>query len=84
MPHQEPSNPRLWRMVIMQARAKFSKYPSPGASHWVHEQYIKHGGQFVEVSENTRQKKLAKKHFEAKRREKLALLHKKHMEKDDK
>lgn len=72
MPHQEPSNPRLWRMVIMQAKAKFAKYPSPGASHWVHSEYVKHGGQFREASENTRQKTLAKRHFEEKKREQLA------------
>ena len=72
MSHQEPTNPRLWRMVIMQAKAKFAKYPSPGASHWVHSEYVKHGGQFAEVSENTRQKKMAKKHFEEKKREELA------------
>ena len=72
MPHQEPSNPRLWQMIIVQARARFAKYPSPGASHWVHEQYIKHGGQFVDVSSRTRQEKMAKMHFEAKKREMLA------------
>jgi hypothetical protein len=59
-------------MIIMQAKARFSKYPSPGASHWVHDQYIKHGGQFATVSEETRQKKMAKKHFEDKKREELA------------
>jgi hypothetical protein len=59
-------------MIIMQAKARFATYPSPGASHWVHDQYIKHGGQFAEVSENTRQKKMAKKHFEEKKREQLA------------
>jgi len=71
MAHQEPSNPRLWSMVIMQARAKFATYPSPGASHWVHSEYIKHGGQFVEVSNDTKQKAAAKKHFEEKKRERL-------------
>jgi len=70
--HKVPTNQRLWSMIIMQAKARFSKYPSPGASHWVHDQYIKHGGQFVTVSEETRQKKMAKKHFEEKRREELA------------
>jgi hypothetical protein len=72
MPHQEPSNPRLWQMIIVQARARFAKYPSPGASHWVHDQYIKHGGQFVDVSARTRQQKMAKMHLDAKKREMLA------------
>jgi len=71
MAHQEPANTRLWQMIIMQAKAKFATYPSPGASHWVHSEYIKHGGQFVEVSNATKQKKMAKKHFEAKKREKF-------------
>jgi len=70
--HKVPTNQRLWSMIIMQAKARFSKYPSPGASHWVHDQYIKHGGQFATVSEETRQKKMAKKHFEDKKREELA------------
>ena len=72
MPHQEPTNQRLWQMIIMQAKARFAKYPSPGASHWVHDQYIKHGGQFATVSEETRQQKMARKHYEARKREQLA------------
>lgn len=72
MPHQEPTNQRLWQMIIMQAKARFSTYPSPGASHWVHDQYIKHGGQFAEASLVTRAEKLRKRHFEEKRREALA------------
>lgn len=70
--HKVPTNERLWNMIIMQAKARFAKYPSPGASHWVHDQYIKHGGQFADVSVKTRQEKMAKKHFEEKKREKLA------------
>jgi len=70
--HKVPTNERLWSMIIMQAKARFSKYPSPGASHWVHDQYIKHGGQFADVSVKTRQEKMAKKHFEEKKREQLA------------
>jgi len=70
--HQEPANPRLWQMIIMQAKMRFSKYPSPGASHWVHSQYIKHGGQFVTVNEHTRKQKLAVKKYQKKRREEYA------------
>jgi hypothetical protein len=72
MAHQEPTNPRLWNMIIAQAKARFATYPSPGASHWVHSQYVKHGGQFTDVSTKTRQEKMAKKHFEEKKREQLA------------
>lgn len=42
----EPTNPKLWHAITTMARAKFAKYPSPAAAHWVHEQYIKRGGQF--------------------------------------
>jgi hypothetical protein len=35
-------------MVIVRARAKFRTYPSPAASHWVHQQYVQQGGQFVD------------------------------------
>ena len=54
---QEPTNQKLWDMIIMQARARFATYPSPGASHWVHQEYEKHGGQFEETSEVTKRKK---------------------------
>lgn len=43
----EPANPRLWAMVVAQAKAKFAVYPSPAAAHWVHSEYEKKGGQFV-------------------------------------
>lgn len=43
-----PANQKLWAMLIMQAKAKYHPYPSPGASHWVHSQYIHMGGMFVD------------------------------------
>lgn len=55
---QEPTNPRLWQMIITQARARFATYPSPGASNWVHKQYEKYGGKFVETTEATKRKKM--------------------------
>lgn len=43
-----PMNPRLWNLYVARAKAKFAgHYPSPGASHWVHEEYVKAGGRFV-------------------------------------
>jgi hypothetical protein len=33
-------------MLTLRARSKFRTYPSPAASHWVHEQYVQAGGQF--------------------------------------
>ncbi|CAB4123734.1 hypothetical protein UFOVP45_16 [uncultured Caudovirales phage] len=51
-------------MIIMQAKARFATYPSPGASHWVHSQYVKHGGQFVESSQDTKKKKEIIRHYQ--------------------
>jgi hypothetical protein len=42
----EPANPKLWQLVVAQARAKFATYPSPAASHWVHKEYVQKGGTF--------------------------------------
>jgi hypothetical protein len=72
MGHQVPTNPRLYNMIVFQAKLKYQKYPSPGASHWVHEEYIKKGGQFAEASEDTRRQKLYVRAQIAKRREKFA------------
>lgn len=43
----EPANPKLWHAIVTMARAKFRVYPSPAAAHWVHDQYVKKGGQFT-------------------------------------
>ena len=47
-PQQVPANPRLYNMITMQAKTRFSKYPSPAAAHWVHAKYLQLGGKFVE------------------------------------
>jgi hypothetical protein len=47
-PTQIPANPKLHNMVVVQAKARFSKYPSPAAAHWVHTHYVQMGGKFVE------------------------------------
>lgn len=72
MAKQVPANQKLWQMIIMQAKAKFATYPSPGASHWVHSEYIKHGGQFVESSEETKKKKELIRHYQEAKRKKMA------------
>ena len=46
-PKQEPANPKLYNMVVAQARTKFTTYPSPAAAHWVHTRYAQLGGQYV-------------------------------------
>lgn len=47
-PKQIPANPRMYNLVVTQAKSRFSKYPSPAAAHWVHSRYIQMGGKFVE------------------------------------
>ena len=42
-----PANTRLWDLYVARAKARFPHYPSPGSSHWVHDQYVKAGGRFV-------------------------------------
>lgn len=59
--HKVPANPRLWAMVIAMARSKFAKYPSPAASHWVHSEYERKGGTFVDGNKLNATKKLYSK-----------------------
>ena len=44
---QIPANQRLWDLLIARAKHRFNVYPSPAASHWVHQEYVNAGGQFV-------------------------------------
>lgn len=46
--HLVPANPRLWAMVQNLAHQKFQKIPSLPASKWMHDEYVKRGGTFVE------------------------------------
>lgn len=55
MPTKQPTNQKLWNMVVSQAKAKYATYPSPAASHWVHEEYIRYGGKFIESSDRDRE-----------------------------
>jgi hypothetical protein len=56
-----PQNPRLWEMLVAQAKQKFPKYPSLPASRWVHTEYLKRGGRFVaSKKEDTRHDKRGK------------------------
>jgi hypothetical protein len=71
---QKPANQKLWEMVIAQARAKYAKYPSPAASHWVHQQYVKYGGKFI-VSDGETQEK---KRFVRAWHDKMEQMHNKH------
>lgn len=55
MPTKQPTNQKLWNMVVSQAKAKYATYPSPAASHWVHEEYTRYGGKFIESSDRDRE-----------------------------
>jgi hypothetical protein len=59
--HKEltPTNPRLWNIVVQQAKAKFQKWPSPAASHWAHQKYKQMGGRFKGADDDDKAKKLA-------------------------
>jgi hypothetical protein len=50
---KKPANPKLYATIVAMARAKYSSYPNPGASAWVHKKYIQSGGQFIETNEAT-------------------------------
>lgn len=63
----KPLNTKLWDMIVAQAKAKYSNYPNPGASHWVHSQYVKHGGKFVEITAEDRKRMRLSKQFQKKR-----------------
>ena len=66
----KPANPKLWATIVAMARAKYSNYPNPGASNWVHKKYVQSGGQFIETTEKDRRMKMAKKKHEKEQQEK--------------
>lgn len=53
----KPANDKLWSAIITMARARYNVYPSPGASHWVHSEYVKKGGQFIDTSRENDKKR---------------------------
>lgn len=65
---QKPANEKLWAILTAQARAKFKTYPSPGASAWVHKQYVMRGGRFIDSTAETKKKKMLSRQFEEKKR----------------
>lgn len=85
---EKPANEKLWAMIIAQAKAKYSRYPNPAASHWVHEKYVQSGGKFIDSNDPVVQRqKLQEKQFAKNtkdRREKAVLKKKKTKDKRDK
>jgi methionine synthase I (cobalamin-dependent) len=81
----KPANPKLWATIVAMARAKYSNYPNPGASAWVHKRYVQAGGQFVESTESDRRKKMAqKKHEHEQEKKRLTKKEEKKSSKKDK
>ena len=66
-----PTNEKLYAMVVMQAKAKYRTYPSPGASHWVHRRYIELGGRFEDTAEKSKRDEMLKAYIE-RRKDKAA------------
>ena len=79
----KPANPKLWATIVAMAKAKYSNYPNPGASAWVHKRYVQSGGQFIETSEKTRRKEMEKKKHE-REQEKKSVTKKEDKKKKDK
>ena len=77
----KPANPKMWAMIVAQAKAKYSNYPNPGASHWVHKTYVEHGGRFIETTEADRKMNIAKKKHEREKLEKRSKTDKNKVEK---
>lgn len=81
----KPANPKLWATIVAMAKAKYSNYPNPGASNWVHKTYVEKGGQFIESSEKDRRVKMEKKKAEKKNeKERLTKKEDKNSSKKDK
>lgn len=75
-----PMNEKLYAMVVGQAKAKYRIYPSPGASHWVHQRYLELGGKFEDSEKIAERKAMLRRAIEH-RREVLA--HRSGKDKDD-
>jgi len=68
-----PLNQKLWDALVVQARAKFNKWPSLPASKWAHQQYVQRGGRFASAAEISSTRTAVEKHnasVEAKKKEK--------------
>jgi len=69
-----PLNEKLYAMVVGQAKAKYRIYPSPGASHWVHQRYLELGGRFEDSAKLAERKAMIRRAI-AHRREMAAKRH---------
>ena len=75
---RKPANLKLYAMFVAQAKAKYSKWPNPGASAWVSKKYKEAGGQYTETTEADRRHNMAIK------KQQKELSEKKNSKKEDK
>lgn len=75
-------NQRLYAMVVMQAKAKYRIYPSPGASHWVHKRYLELGGKYLDSEVEERKKEIIR-HMLQMKRDRMTKNHGHHKEHGD-
>ena len=71
-------------MVVMQAKAKYRIYPSPGASHWVHKRYLELGGKFIDTEDEARKKQMMERYLESRHEHMSKKQFKGHHKKEDK
>lgn len=81
---QEPANHKLYAMVVMQAKAKYRIYPSPGASHWVHKRYLELGGKFIDSEDEARKKQMMERYLDSRHENMSKKQFKGHHKKEDK
>ena len=62
-----PLNEKLYAMVVSQAKARYRIYPSPGASHWVHQRYLELGGRFEDSEKIAERKAMMRRAIEHRR-----------------
>jgi hypothetical protein len=62
-----PVNEKLYALVVMQAKAKYRIYPSPGASHWVHRRYIELGGRFEDSTKKAEREAMLRRYIQARK-----------------
>lgn len=78
-PRQFPANEKMWNMYVAQAKARFRVFPSPIASSWVHAQYSRAGGKFVDKQSQVDPRFIdyAERYNDAKREAQQKPIHKK-------
>lgn len=60
---KKPANQKLWDMLTLRAKVKFvNRWPSFAATKWLHDEYVRMGGQFEDTVSKGKSKKVQKQH----------------------